>query len=96
MYGPAVLTAPEGSVEVIPITHGRFQVTLKPHNGHAFIPRWSCETSLPLNVSSFLDASFTRLCDSLARLEDPEYLRKVLGTQLLAYFDEADFRGKRR
>ena len=95
-YGPAVLTAPEGSVEVIPITHGRFQVTLKPHDRQAFIPRWSCETSLPLNIiASFLDASFTRLCDSLARLEDPEYVRKVLGTQLRAYLDEANFRGKR-
>ncbi len=95
-YGPAVLTAPEGSVEVVPIPNGRFKVTLKPNDRNIFIPRRSCETSLPLNViSSFLNASFSRLCDSLARLDDPEYVRKVLGTQLLAYFDEADFRGKR-
>jgi 2-polyprenyl-3-methyl-5-hydroxy-6-metoxy-1,4-benzoquinol methylase len=83
-------------VEVVPIPNGRFQVTLKPRDRNAFIPRRSCETSLPLTViSSFLDASFNRLCDSLARLEDPQYVKKVLGTQLLAYFDEADFRGKR-
>jgi len=95
-YGPAVLTATEGSVEIVPIPNGRFKVTLKPNDRNIFIPRRSCETSLPLNViSSFLDASFSRLCDSLARLDDPEYVRKVLGTQLLAYFDEADFRGKR-
>ena len=95
-YGPAVLTAAEGSVEVVPIPNGRFKVTLKPHDRNAFIPRRSCETSLPLDViSSFLDVSFNRLCDSLARLDDPEYVRKLLGTQLLAHFDEADFRGKR-
>jgi cyclopropane fatty-acyl-phospholipid synthase-like methyltransferase len=93
---PAVLTAAEGSVEVVPISDGRFRVTLKPRDRNAFIPRSSCETSLPLNViSSFLDASFTRLCDSIARLDDPEYVAKVLGTQLRSYFDEADFRGKR-
>src|SRR5689334_9234479 len=90
--GPAVLTAPEGSVEVVPIPNGRFKVTLKPNDRNTFIPRQSCETSLPLNViSSFLNVSFSRLCDSLARLDDPDYVKKVLGTQLLAYFNEADF-----
>lgn len=94
--GPAILTAIEGSVEIVPIPNGRFRVILKPRDRNAFIPRRSCETSLPLNViSSFLDASFNQLCDSLARLDDPEYVKKVLGAQLLAYFDAADFRGKR-
>jgi 2-polyprenyl-3-methyl-5-hydroxy-6-metoxy-1,4-benzoquinol methylase len=94
--GPAVLTATEGSVEVVPIPNGRFKVILKPRDRNAFIPRASCETSLPLNViSSFLDASFNQLCDSLARHEDPEYVKKVVGAQLLGYFDAADFRGKR-
>jgi 2-polyprenyl-3-methyl-5-hydroxy-6-metoxy-1,4-benzoquinol methylase len=94
--GPAVLTATEGSVEVVPISNGRSRVILKPRNRNAFIPRASCETSLPLNViSSFLDASFNQLCDSLARHEDPEYVKKVLGAQLLGYLDAADFRGKR-
>jgi SAM-dependent methyltransferase len=31
----------------------------------------------------------------LARHDDPEYVKKVLGKQLLAYFDPSDFRGKR-
>jgi predicted O-methyltransferase YrrM len=93
---PAVLIATEGSVEVVPIFNGRFRVTLKPHDSNTFIPRRSCETSLPPAViSSFLDASFTRLCDSLARHDDPEYVIKVLGNQLFAYFDASEFRGKR-
>jgi 2-polyprenyl-3-methyl-5-hydroxy-6-metoxy-1,4-benzoquinol methylase len=80
----------------VPISNGRSRVILKPRNRNAFIPRASCETSLPLNViSSFLDASFNQLCDSLARHEDPEYVKKVLGAQLLGYLDAADFRGKR-
>jgi 2-polyprenyl-3-methyl-5-hydroxy-6-metoxy-1,4-benzoquinol methylase len=93
---PAVLATTEGFVEVVPISTDRFRVTLKPHDSNTFIPRRSCETSLPPDViSSFLDASFTRLCDSLARHDDPEYVIKVLGNQLFAYFDAAEFRGKR-
>jgi SAM-dependent methyltransferase len=94
--GSAVLTATEGFVEVVPIPNDRFRVTLRPRDRTAFIPRRSCETSLPPDViSSFLDVSFTRLCDSLARHDDPEYVRRVLGNQLLAYFDASEFPGKR-
>jgi predicted O-methyltransferase YrrM len=93
---PTVLTAPEGSVEIIPLPNDRFKVTLKPHDRNAFIPRASCETSLSLEViSAFLNVSFAWLCDSLARHDDPEHVKKVLGEQLLAYFDTSDFRGKR-
>ena len=81
---------------MLPLPSGRIKVTLKPHDRNAFIPRATCETSLPLDViAAFLNTSFTWLCESLARHDDPEYLKKVLGKQLLAYFDAADFRGKR-
>ena len=91
-----LLTASEGSVEIRPLPNGQRKITLKPHDRNIFIPRASCQTSLPLDViSAFLDVSFSRLCDSLARHDDPEYVKKVLGKQLLAYFDASDFRGKR-
>ena len=91
-----VLTAAEGFVEILPIPKDRFRVTLEPHDRNVFIPRASCETSLPLDViSAFLNVSFVWLCDSLARHDDPEYVNKILGKQLLAYFDASDFRGKR-
>jgi SAM-dependent methyltransferase len=91
-----VLTAAEGSVEILPLPSGRFKVTLKPHDGNAFIPRASCETSLPPDViRAFLNTSFNWLCDTLARHDDPEYVEGVLRRQLLAYVSESDFRGKR-
>jgi SAM-dependent methyltransferase len=93
---PMVLTAAAGSVEVFPLPNGRFKVTLKPNDLNAFIPRISCETSLPPDViKAFLNVSFTWLCESLARYDDPEYLEVVLRKQLLAYVGESDFRGKR-
>ena len=93
---PSILRATEGSVEVVPLPTGRFKVTLKPHDRHIFVPRQSCETSLPLDViSAFLNVSFTMLCDSLARHEDDEYVKGVLSKQLLAYCDASDFWGRR-
>ncbi|HWQ90277.1 MAG TPA: class I SAM-dependent methyltransferase [Clostridia bacterium] len=89
-------TAEEGTVEVEPLPGGRFRVTLKPNDPALFLPRASCETSLePDIIWAFLQVSFVSLCDSLARHDDPAYLKKILGRQLFAYFDAEDFRGKR-
>jgi predicted O-methyltransferase YrrM len=93
---PTILTATEGSVEVLLLPSGRFKVTLKPHDRHAFIPRASCETSLPPDViAAFLNTSFAWLCDSLARHDDPAYVKRAIEKQLLAYIDAPAFRGKR-
>lgn len=93
---PTILTAAEGSVEVLLLPNGRFKVTLKPHDRDAFIPRASCETSLPLDViAAFLNTSFAWLCDSLARHEDPVYVKRVVEKQLLANVEASGFRGKR-
>lgn len=95
-FQPTVLRSVEGSVEILPLATGRFKVTLKPVDRNMFVPRVSCETSLPRDViGAFLNVSFAWLCDSLARHDDPEYLNRTLGKQLLAYFDPSDFRGKR-
>jgi SAM-dependent methyltransferase len=93
---PIILTAAEGFVEIVPLLNGRFRCTLKPRNANIYVPRASCETSLPLEIiSAFLDSSFSWLCDSLARHDDPDYVRKVVGRQLFAYFNPPDFRGRR-
>lgn len=95
-HSPTVLTAPEGHVKILPLPNGRFKVTLEPRDPDAYIPRTDCETPLPPDIiSAFLNVSFTWLCDTLARYDDPEYVQKVLRTQLLAYFDASEFRGKR-
>jgi|SRR5271157_3879777 len=92
-----VLKAVEGSVEILPLPNGRFKVKLNPVDRNTFIPRVSCETSLPPDViASFLKVeSFAWLCDALARHDDPECVCGVLAKQLLGYFDASDFRGKR-
>jgi SAM-dependent methyltransferase len=95
-YQPTVLRAVEGSVEILPLPNGRFKVALKPFDRNTFVPRVSCETSFPPDViASFLNISFAWLCEALARHDDPEYVKGILGQQLLAYFDASDFRGKR-
>lgn len=91
-----ILTAPEGSVEIVALPGGWSEVTLRPNDPAAFLPRASCRTSLPIEViDAFLAASFTWLCDSLARHDDPEYVGGVLREQLFAYVDAGGFRGKR-
>jgi SAM-dependent methyltransferase len=78
------------------LSSGRSRVTLKPADGHLFVPIQSCETSLPIEtISHFLGRSFAWLCDSLARHDDPNYVVKAIRSQLLAYFDTTAFRGKR-
>ena len=93
---PTILRTADGSVEIRPLPNGRFKVTLLPVDRNTFVPLSVCETSLPPGViASFLTVSFPWLCDSLARHDDSEYVKKALSNQLLAYFDPADFRGKR-
>lgn len=93
---PTILTTVDGSVEIRPLSNGRFNVTLIPVDRDVFVPLVSCETSLPPEVvASFLNDSFAWLCDSLSRHDDSEYVKRALSKQLLAYFDPSDFRGKR-
>jgi SAM-dependent methyltransferase len=93
---PKILTAAAGSVEVLRLSNGRSKVTLRPLDPKTFIPRASCETSLPLDVIEiFLRKSFAWLCDYLARYDDPEAVEKIIRDQLFAYQNESDFRGKR-
>ena len=92
----AQLTSPDGTVEILNLPDGRRKLTLKPRDTSVSIARPTCETSLPIPViQSFLDLSFGWLCEALARHDDPEYVRRMLGTQLFAYFDPEAFRGKR-
>jgi len=91
-----ILEAAEGYVVILPLPGGRFKVTLKPHDAATFIARRCCETSLPPDViAAFLAKSFGRLCDSLARHDEPEYVQKVLERQIAAYVNPSDLKGKR-
>lgn len=90
-----ILRAPEGSVELLPFGSGHFTVTLKPNAG-VVVPRGTCHTSLPVEViSAFVRNSFVWACESLARHEDPEYLKKILQRHIHAYVDPSNLRGKR-
>jgi SAM-dependent methyltransferase len=91
-----VLRAAEGDVEICSLQSGRFKITLRPNDRNAYIPLMSCETSLPPEVVEvFLKASFSGLCDSLARHDDPKYIKGILHQQFLAYVGEADLKGMR-
>jgi predicted O-methyltransferase YrrM len=92
-----LLESTEGSVEILPLKSGRFKVMLRPiAPERTYVPRGSCETSLPPSVvASFLQVSFARLCDSLARHDDPDYVGAVVCNQILAYLDPPALRGKR-
>lgn len=85
-----------GDVKIFALENNRFRIVLEPKDPKQYIPRRTCDTSLPLNVVDLLMARFEYqwLCDTLARFDDPEYLAKALKRQLFAYFTPADFEGK--
>ena len=86
-----------GSLLVSPTDRGRIRMELQPNDPSLFIPIRSWETSLSLDILEFLAShfEFAGLCEHVARLENPDYVARVLRRQLLAYFTPADFAGKR-
>ena len=62
-----------------------------------FVPLDSCQTSYPLSLIQLIleTKGVDYLCDEIARDEDPEYVRRDLETDLMAYFEMSDFENKR-
>jgi SAM-dependent methyltransferase len=91
----AVLSAPEGQVELMPEASGRTRITLRPHDPSLYIPKRTCVTSRPEEVSLFLEfaSPFAWLCDAISRHEDPDEVHNVLKRQLLAYVEPQAFAG---
>jgi SAM-dependent methyltransferase len=95
----STLSTSSGSIEFEPLSSGRTRITLKPtlEGALEFIPRLTCETSHPEEVPIFLEhgVPFHWVCDSIARLEDPDYVLRAIQQQLFAFVAPHEFPGKR-
>lgn len=94
---PLVLTTADGTVTIAPtMTAGRWRVTLHPTTPGLYVPRASCETTLPISViQHFLAGTFAHLCDILERQEPDDAVHHVLDGQLDAYEGDRSLAGAR-
>jgi predicted O-methyltransferase YrrM len=93
---PATLRTDEGEVALESVPGGRLRVELHPFDQGLFVPRRTVETSLPAAVvEALLRQSFARLCDNLARHEDPQYVIGAVIDQLAAYCEADELTGRR-
>jgi 2-polyprenyl-3-methyl-5-hydroxy-6-metoxy-1,4-benzoquinol methylase len=74
-----------------------FEVILLPHSANLYIPRRDCRTTFPLELIEYLAQrwEFAWFCDSLSRFEDSDSVVNALRNQMLSYFMQGDFAGKR-
>ena len=95
---PSVST-PSGPVEFGRARSGRTLITLRPtlEAAREYIPRLSCETSHPEEVPVFLEhgVSFHWLCDTISRIEDPDYVLGATQHQLISLCRPHEFAGAR-
>lgn len=86
----------DGIVLVEDLPDGRRSLTVTPHDSETFVLGSTWETSYPIAlIQLMVETSGTAyLVDSLRRDEDPDYVRKYLANDLLAYFKAEDFAGK--
>lgn len=90
------LDAEDGTaiIRELPDNRRKINVTLK--NSATFAPYLECTTSYPPDLIEFMLKMHgaVGLCAEILRDEDPQYVQKLLGNDLLAYFSEQDFEGK--
>ncbi len=87
----------DARVEIREIGHGLRTLKVSPFRGRTFIPFREWTTSYPHDLIRLaLEIKGPAyLCDSIMRDEDPNYLTKMLGRDLFAYFTPEDFEGVR-
>lgn len=92
-----ILTHPDGNCSIEPLSGTLKQVSVHPSNSSLFVSRRSIVTSYPAdligNILAIKGPGY--VCDEIARDEDPNYVRFALETDLSAYFNAHQFRGKR-
>ena len=92
-----VLKHPDAELQIEVLPDERKLLTVKPLRPALFISRKSITTTYP---DELIELIFTvkgpsHVCDEIARDEDPNYVRLMLETDLLAYFPREYFSGKR-
>ena len=89
----------EGTIEIRPLAGdgGGFEITLQPHRSDLYIPRKSCQTTLPLDLLRYWadHFDFAWFCNAVGRHEDQTTVPGALRRQLFAYFSAGEFEGKR-
>lgn len=90
------LSHPDVEIRIEELSDGLKSVKVFPRT-NVFIPRASCQTSYPISLIQLIleTKGADYLCDEIARDEDPEYVRRDLEIDLMAYFDPVDFDNKR-
>ncbi len=96
---PSALSTSSGTIEFEQSSSGRTRITLKPTPDASlqYISRMTCETSHPEEVPIFLEhgISFHWLCESISRVEDPDYVFGTIQRQLFAFVEPHEFQGAR-
>jgi SAM-dependent methyltransferase len=91
-----VLRSHDGDVEIEPLGGERYRVTLHPKTTSVPPERRTAETTLPpAIVHELLRLSFPRLCDTLARHDDPTYVIRAVVGQVMAYCEPRELDGRR-
>jgi len=87
----------DGVVEIRPKNGNGFEIALLPNNSELYVPRRTCETTLPLELIRYwLDRSeLAWFCDAISRHEDQTSVPGALKRQLFAYFPPEYYAGKR-
>ena len=87
----------DGRILVEELPNKRRSVTVIPRDQDLFMLESKIETSYPVDlIEMILRASGPAgICHEIMRDEDPQYVERLLRNDLFAYFDPADFKGKR-
>ena len=94
----AITTIPVGggSVVIRAISEGKSLVSFTPSGLDLFVPRTDCETGFPLALLSQLaETGGSWICEWIARYERADYVQLAIKRQVEAYFEPAEFQGKR-
>jgi ubiquinone/menaquinone biosynthesis C-methylase UbiE len=92
-----ILRHPDGELHIEDQPNGLRRLTVKCFDSSSFVPIASYETFYPRSLIE-LTLAVTGpawVCDAIAREEDPKYVRDQIRTNLFAFVDETDIRGKR-
>jgi ubiquinone/menaquinone biosynthesis C-methylase UbiE len=93
---PTVFQYTDGWIEFIPTSAG-YRVHLRPHEGGGFVALEQVDTWFPPEIVRGIAAShgFAWTAEVIARHQDPNYLERIIGRQLAAYFPPSARVGKR-
>jgi predicted O-methyltransferase YrrM len=90
------IVTPRAEISATAIGAHRWRISSRSLVGSG-VPRGSCDTTFPRElVERLLNTTAPEwICDTIARHEDPAYIRTEMRTQLFAYFPPSAYAGRR-